>query len=68
MAKVECYGIDVIFEDIQGDGKEEGGVKGWIVDLNYMPSYKSIKNFRAVLWHYVLWKYRDFIDEKRRKS
>ena len=52
---LNCFGYDLLFD---GDGKN-----GYIVDLNYLPGYKSVPNFSAVFWGFVLKKYFEFVNE-----
>merc|ERR1712228_157100 len=52
--ELNCFGFDLLFDDEHKNG--------YIVDLNYLPGYKSVPNFSAVFWAFVLKKYFEFIN------
>ena len=51
--EINCFGYDLLF-----DSKTNNG---YIVDLNYLPGYKSVPNFSAVFWSHILKQYFKFI-------
>ena len=50
---MNCFGFDMIFRASDN--------KGYIVDLNFLPSYKSVANFQSVFIEWMLFEYRQFI-------
>ena len=51
---LNCFGYDLVF-DIKTNN-------GYIVDCNYLPGYKSVPNFSAVFWAFVLKGYYKFVN------
>jgi len=52
-----CFGYDLIVD-------ERDATKGYILDINYLPSYKSVDNFTSLFWGFVLEQYYDFLAKK----
>ncbi|ETO20288.1 inositol 1,3,4-trisphosphate, partial [Reticulomyxa filosa] len=52
-----CFGYDLIVD-------EKDSSKGYILDINYLPSYKSVDNFTSLFWGFALEQYYEFLNQK----